>query len=192
MYKPFIEMKKIMSWALLALLFGAISSCKDDDPKEEEEAEVITTLNYTLTPTSGDVVTLSFSDPDGDGGNAPTITGGTLQAGMTYTGSMDLLNESGATPESITEEIEEEDLEHQFFFWTGGNLDLTVAYADQDSAGNPLGLATTITTGAASDGTLTVVLRHEPDKSGTGVSGGDITNAGGETDIEVEFPVTIQ
>ncbi len=174
---------------LFAVLF--LNSCKDDDPVEENDEEVITTLTYTLTPTSGDVVTLSFSDLDGDGGNDPIITGGTLQANMNYTGALDLKNEAETPAESITAEIEEEDLEHQFFFTvTGANL--TVDYDDQDASGNPLGLATNLATGDASTGTLTVVLRHEPDKSASGVSTGDITNAGGETDIEVTFDITIQ
>ena len=52
--------------------------------------------------------------------------------------------------------------------------------------------ATATATGAASVGTLKVTLRHEPNKSAAGVVGGDITNAGGETDIEVEFPIVIE
>ncbi|HBK71516.1 MAG TPA: type 1 periplasmic binding fold superfamily protein, partial [Flavobacteriaceae bacterium] len=36
------------------------------------------------------------------------------------------------------------------------------------------------------------ILRHEPNKSASGVSDGDITNAGGETDIEVIFNITVQ
>ena len=61
-----------------------------------------------------------------------------------------------------------------------------------DADGNPIGLATTVTTGAASTGEFTVILRHEPMKDAQGVKDGDITNAGGETDIEVNFPVEIQ
>lgn len=186
-------MKNIKFLLLLSITFLVVfNSCKDDDPVEDPEEEVITTLNFTLTPTTGDVVTLAFSDPDGDGGNAPTITGGTLQADMTYTGSLELLNESESPAEDITAEISEEDDEHQFFFSTSSDLNLSVSYADQDGNGNPLGLSTTLMTGAASTGTLTVILRHEPAKDASGVSGGDITNAGGETDIEVTFDVTIQ
>lgn len=176
--------------ALFAVLF--LNSCKDDDMIDIGDEELITTVTYTLTPTSGDVVTLSFSDVDGEGGNAAIVTGGTLQANMTYTGALDLKNESETPAESITEEIEEEDLDHQFFFSTAGGLDLTVEYNDQDSEGNPLGLATNVVTGAASTGTLKVILRHEPEKGASGVSTGDITNAGGETDIEVTFDIVIQ
>jgi hypothetical protein len=67
-----------------------------------------------------------------------------------------------------------------------------VAYGDVDGNGKPLGLQTTVVTGDVSTGTLTITLRHEPDKSAAGVSGGDLTNAGGETDIEVTFDVTVQ
>ncbi|MFT7376933.1 MAG: hypothetical protein ACI88Z_000758, partial [Sphingobacteriales bacterium] len=56
----------------------------------------------------------------------------------------------------------------------------------------PLGLQTTITTTDVGNGTLTVILRHEPNKSASGVANGDISNAGGETDIEVTFNITVQ
>ena len=184
-------MKKFMTWAMIALLLGFVTSCKDDDPEEEEEPEVITNLVLALTSTAG-TVEFTFEDLDGDGGNAPTITSGTLTANTTYTGAVTLTNKSVTPEEDITAEIQEEDKEHQFFYYSGGNADITFAYADMDDDGNPVGLATTITTGAASTGTMTIVLRHEPNKSGSGVSGGDITNAGGETDIEVTFDVDIQ
>lgn len=187
-------MKDLKYSFMLTLVFSLLflNSCKDDDPIDENDEEVITTLIYTLTPTSGDMVTLTFTDLDGDGGNDPVITGGTLQANMSYTGALDLKNESESPAESITEEIEAEQEDHQFFFSTGGGLDLTVAYNDQDASGNPLGLSTNLSTGAASSGTLSVTLRHQPDKSASGVKGGDISNAGGETDIEVTFDVDIQ
>jgi len=37
------------------------------------------------------------------------------------------------------------------------------------------------------EGGLRITLRHEPNKTAAGVQNGDITNAGGETDIEVTF-----
>ena len=61
-----------------------------------------------------------------------------------------------------------------------------------DANGNPIGLLTTVTTEEPGNGTITVILRHEPDKFALGVSNGDITNAGGETDIEVVFNVEVK
>lgn len=180
---------------LAALLFSvsfAFTSCEKDDPEPPNEEELITTLTYTLTPDSGgDVVTLQFKDLDGDGGDAPTITEGTLQANTTYSGVIELLNETETPAENITDEVREEDEEHQFFF-SSTISDLTVTYSDTDSDNNPIGINSSLQTGAAGSGELTVVLRHEPSKSAEGVSDGDITNAGGETDIEVTFTINVQ
>ena len=174
---------------VISLIFSA---CDADDPVIPNEEELITTLNFTLVPANGDpAITLSFVDLDGDGGTAPTITGGTLAANQSYTGSVELLNEAETVTEDITLEVAEEDDEHQFFFQSTIS-DLTVNYNDQDADGNPLGISSTLNTGAAASGTLTIILRHEPDKFASGVSGGDITNAGGETDIEVTFPIDVQ
>ncbi len=177
---------------LTVILVLLMTSCKDD-PDIINGEEVITTLNYTLTPDDGGTdVVLSFRDLDGDGGNDPVVTSGTLSANQTYTGSITLLNESVTPAENITEEIEEEDEDHQFFFQSSLS-NVTVAYTDQDSDGNPIGLSSTLTTGAASAaGTLTIILRHEPIKTASGVANGEIANAGGETDIEVAFTIDVQ
>lgn len=175
----------------LLLAISIFTACEKDAPFIPNEEELITNFTYTLTANGVDPVTMNFTDLDGEGGNAPTITGGTLVANTTYTGTLDLLNEAATPTESITEEITEEAEEHQFFYAVTG-LDLTVAYADTDANNQPLGLATTLTTGAASTGNLTITLRHEPNKSATGVEAGQLESAGGETDIEVTFPVTIR
>ena len=68
----------------------------------------------------------------------------------------------------------------------------TFTYGDTDKNGTPIGLAFTLKTGAtATTGNITVVLRHLPDKSASGVATGDITNAGGSTDVFVTFPVKV-
>lgn len=186
-------MKFAQKIAFLLVASGVVlfNACKDD-PTPPNEEELITTLTYTLTPAGGGTpVVLSFKDLDGDGGNAPVITGGTLTAGVTYNGELNLLNESESPSESITEEIEEEDEAHQFFFAATG-ITLTVTYDDADADGNPVGLKSKVVAGGAGSGTLKITLRHEPNKAGSGVKEGNIANAGGETDIEVDFPVTIQ
>ena len=166
--------------------------CDPDDPEPPTEVELITTLSYTLTPMNGGTtVVLSFFDEDGDGGDSPIITEGLLDANTTYSGSIRLLNELDTPVENITEEVAEEDEDHQFFF-SSTISDLAIAYDDVDEDGNPLGINSTLTTGAAGSGSITIILRHEPDKFADGVQDGNITNAGGETDIEVTIPVIIQ
>jgi hypothetical protein len=182
---------KIFFFLILALGLTVIS-CGDDDPIIPNEEELITTLTYTLTPQNGgSSIVFRFVDLDGDGGNSPQVSGGTLESNQSYTGILELLNESETPAENITEEIMEEDVDHQFFFQSTLS-DLTVSYNDQDINGNPLGLSTTLTTGNIGAGSLTIILRHEPVKDASGVSSGDISNAGGETDIEVSFPLDVQ
>jgi hypothetical protein len=186
-------MKRLYFLSLVFVSFLlTITSCTVDEPVSPNEEEIITTLRYVLTPTgSGDIVTFEFQDLDGDGGNAPIITNGTLAANTTYTGSIELLNEAESPVEDITVEIRAEAEDHQFFYETTAS-GLTIGYNDSDANNQPIGLETAVNTGAATTGTLTITLRHEPLKSADNVSTGDITNAGGETDIEVTFDVTIQ
>lgn len=181
---------KFLLFASLLCTALFFTSC-DNDPVVEIEEEVITTLTYTLTSTSGNTVSMRFQDLDGDGGTAPMIGSGTLEANTTYVGSLELLNESEDPSEDITEEIMEQDEEHQFFF-SSTVPGVSISYNDADPMGNPIGLSTTLTTGDAGSGTLTVTLRHEPNKTAEGVSGGDISNAGGETDMEVAFSIDVQ
>jgi len=180
-----------MSIAILALF----SSC-DKDPVVPNEEELITTVNYTLTPVStGQTVTYTFLDIDGDGGNAPIIsTIGELKSGTSYNGVLTLLNEAGNPSQNITEEIEAEDKDHQLFFAVSGGTvgKMVISYDDKDANNQPLGLKTKVSTTGTGTGKLMITLRHLPNKSATGVSTGNITNAGGETDIEVNFDIVIK
>ena len=180
-----------LSIALLGIIL-TVSSCSVDEPLPVNEEEIITTLRYVLTPTGGgDAVIFEFQDLDGDGGDDPIITNDTLAANTAYSGSIELLNEAESPVEDITVEIRAEGEAHQFFYATTAT-DLTIGYNDADANNQPIGLETAVNTGAATTGTLTITLRHEPLKSADNVANGDITNAGGETDIEVTFDVTIQ
>ena len=98
-----------------------------------------------------------------------------------------MLNETESPAENVTEEIEEEDDEHQFFYTVGSGLDVATDYANFDGDGNPLGTLFVLNVGSASSGGLTFTLRHEPNKPNTGLE-----NAGGSTDIEVTFDVTVE
>ncbi len=176
----------------LLFILIAVVSCKDDDPPIPNEEELITTLIYTLTPAGGGAaIEFTFRDLDGDGGNDPVITTFPLDSGVVYHGEIVLLNESETPAGDISAEVFDEADEHQFFY-SVHQAQVTIAYEDSDGNGNPLGLQSELTTGGMSQGHLTITLRHEPDKFAAGVSSGDITNAGGETDIEVTFPLLIQ
>jgi len=180
---------KTLSLAVVAALSFASCSDDDDSPELVNEEEVITTMTVTLTPTDGsETITLQSRDLDGDGSDAPVITvTGNLVAGTTYNGAIVLLNETESPAEDITEEVEEESDEHQFFYTISSGLDVTTEYGNNDSDGNPLGTEFILTAGAASAGTITFTLRHEPIKPNDGIE-----SAGGETDILVSFDVSVE
>lgn len=178
-------------WGLFVVLAFIACSEDNDIPAPIHEEELITTLEVILSPQGfGEVVTLSYRDLDGDGPEEPEIKNGVLMANATYFGKIILLNESVNPAEDITLEIEEEGADHQFFF--SNDFDAETLYTDQDKNGNPIGLHFELKTNASGEGAFNVVLRHEPDKTAPGVKEGNIENAGGTTDISVNFEVEVQ
>jgi hypothetical protein len=181
-------MKKLNIYALI-MTFLFVSCSKDDDPVAVNEEEVITTMIVTLDPSdSSTKITLKTQDLDGDGPNAPVVTvSGNLKASLTYVGTVQFLNETETPAEDITEEVEEEDTEHQVFFTVGSPLVMNVVSTNNDSDGNPLGTKFKIDGISAGSGKLTFTLRHEPKKPNTG-----LTDAGGSTDIETTFDIVVE
>ena len=181
---------KIFKYALLAIPF-LYFSCNDDDDTPEPiiEEEVITTMTVTLVnhQNGNDVVTMQTQDLDGDGPNEPVITvSGPLSAGTSYSGSIQWLNEMEDPAEDITEEILEEDDEHQVFFSASGVV-MEFVYMDFDGDGNPLGTQFVLAPLGAGSGSVTITLVHEPTKPNDGLD-----TAGGEIDIQTTFSVTVQ
>ena len=185
------KFKTMKTSAFYALLSIAMLGCSDDDaPEVVNEEELITTVILTLTTEDGEVVELKSTDLDG-GGDIEYEIIGDFSPNTIYDGSVAFLDESGEEVEDITLEVIEEADEHQVFYEIQEGLNIDIMYNDdqQDSQGNPIGVQIILTTGAASTGILKVTLKHEPNKSAEGVSDGDITNAGGETDITTDFDV---
>ena len=88
--------------------------------------------------------------------------------------------------EDITEEVQEEDDEHQVFFSASGVV-MEFVYMDFDGDGNPLGTQFVLAPISQGDGSLTITLIHEPNKPNDGLD-----TAGGEIDIQTTFSVTVQ
>lgn len=192
-----MKIDRRIAWMLSLLVFTSVSCKKDKDDEVVpialvNEEEVITTVILKFTHNSGGVDReLRFADVDGAGGNAPVYLIDSLDASASYTVETILLNETTTPVDTISNEVQEEGTAHQFFYTVSG-VDLSVAYGDTDADGRPIGLLTTMSSGTPGSGTLLVTLRHEPDKSAAGVAAGDITNAGGETDVEVSFPLVVR
>lgn len=180
------------NFKISTLLFATVLffSCSNDDntPEEINEEETITTMNISLVPTGGGTaITLQSQDLDGDGPNVPQISvSGDLVANTTYSGTIELLNETETPAEDITEEVEEEGEEHQFIFVSTGSIN-TITATDTDASGNPIGITFSLETGAAGTSTLRVVLKHEPTKP----NDGSISGSAGETEFDATFNINI-
>ncbi len=192
---------------LLIPLCVASQACGSDIGSANEN-ELITTVVLTFAPAAGPERVFEFDDPDGDGGDAPSIDDVLLAPGS-YQLSIKFENRLETPAEDITEEIDGESDEHQIFL-TGtavsgpatdaSSAALTHRYADNDRLGLPVGLNNEIAA-AAGTGELTITLRHLPPigdaptkASGLAaqVAAGGFTAIGGATDAQVNFPVTVQ
>jgi hypothetical protein len=186
-------MKKLQFIALALFTATLFSSCSDDGHDHgTNEEELITTVITTLT-SGNQTITLTSKDLDGNGPNPPVVSAsGDLTVNTTYTGSVTFLNESVSPAIDLTKEIKDEGEEHQLFFQAAPSIG-TFAYTDTDAKGRPIGLAFTLRTAASpTTGTITVVLRHEPNKTAAGVAQGAIANAGGATDASVTYNVVLK
>ena len=169
-----------------------LNGCSSDDvvnPPDPNEQELITTLIINLK----DSVTLAessfqFDDPDGEGGNPPTrFDTIVVGANKTYFAQIILLNKSVTPIDTISNEVLEEGVDHQFFFTTT-DVSTVISYADADANGNPIGLESIWRDGAASNGSILIVLKHQP-----GIKAPAPGNpALGETDVQVNFVTRVQ
>ena len=185
---------KIFKYALLAIPFLYFSCSDDDDaPDLPNEEEVISTMIVTLTADDGSVVTMLTQDLDGEGTNPPEITGANLSANMNYSGSIVWLNELEEETEDITPEIvDEEPDEHQVFFSSGGDLDLSFEYLNFDPNGDELGSEFSFNAGPAGEGSITIILVHVPVKPNDGDFDLGYDPAISSIDIETQFPITVE
>lgn len=183
-------MKVLTMWILLLITF-AVTGCKDDVQPINEE-EVINEVVIQLTAADQSVYTLRYYDADGDLSGSPVITADTLPLHSVLEGTITLTNSLVQPAEDITEEVREEGDDHQLFYIVNGNQAPDITYRDVDNNQLPIGLAFTMATKDATQATLTVILRHLPNKTAIGVKEGDIANAGGETDIQIDFPLIVQ
>lgn len=197
--KTIQKLSKLTPFFSLALVCTlAFTSCDNDDdaPVPVNEEELITTITAIYTPVGGGTaITLQYKDLDGDGPNAAEKTiSSPFELNKTYNGTVTFKNESVTPSQDITPEIIEEGDEHQVFYQKTGTLNAFTygtAASNLDKNGKPIGLQTVFTTTGVASGTLTITLKHEPNKSAANVASGDITNAGGATDAEVTFNIEV-
>ncbi|MCB0699532.1 MAG: type 1 periplasmic binding fold superfamily protein [Chitinophagales bacterium] len=185
-----------MTFLVSTVLFTA---CKKDNntilenPTVNEE-ELITTLRLVVTNSSGFNKTFNYKVDNGIGNanpSTPVIDNVVLSANTMYNVEVQVWNESVTPAEDITEEVKSESDAHLFLFAsapTSGAGAITFNNGSKDAVGKPFNQTIECSTGGAGTGSLTVTLKHQPtDKNATTPDA-----AGGETDAQAVFPVTLQ
>ena len=161
----------ILTLGLLALsIFFNACKKKVTTPPNPNEEELITTFKLTLVDSAGikPTVIAQYRDLDGDGGANP-IQWDTLrmQANTTYLGTIELLDESSSPVDTISNEVQDEGVDHLFCFEING-IQTQIQRTDLDANGLEIGLNTKWHSGAAGNGNINIQLRHQPDiKNGT-------------------------
>jgi len=178
---------KTIAYKLVFILsvISIFTSCSDDDDNPEviNEEETITTVRLTVLEsgsTEPQVYTWTESKKDDI----------TLKANSTYNFKIQFLDESNPQDvEDITAEVITEKDEH-FVFYQTTTSGLTFKNASDDTIDtNDIGIniSTDWSTTDAATGILRAFLIHEP----TSKAGSSRNDFGGETDIEVDFNITI-
>lgn len=190
-----------LAYALTTAVVFVAGGC-GDNPAEPlpggGDPENISTVTVTLTPAgAGGAVTANRRDPDGSqlplpiGPASATLV---LQKGVTYNGVTVLLNDIDPSDIiNISEEVLEEANFHRFFYTltcVGVTAPVSGQNTDTQTPPQPLGSAYQLVVDASAPTnatcTLNIKLHHFENNKGDG--GG--TNF--ETDLDVDFPVSIQ
>lgn len=190
----------VYAMSLMALSFTA---CESEDPEIENDGEVITDviLNFQELDATGNLVgavtTFTASDPQGiEVGASPAIDNVTLTKGKTYQLNIEVRN--SIENEDITEEILEEGDEHQFFFLGTAFVGSPVlTYQYDDISGELIGVKGIVTVAASpgfNNANMRIILRHDLDKNFPGATNPSFENfvqAGGESDLDITFPLIL-
>jgi hypothetical protein len=175
------------------MLSAFVVACDDSDvssPGDDHEHEAITTVVLKVANLSdpSDTATVRFLDADGDGGAAPVLPARlVLRSGATYAAGLRFLDQSNpADVHDLNEEIGGSESDDHRVFWVSRRGALAATITDRDAGGLPLGLTADLQVAGAGSDTLRVVLRHLP---GIKTAGSTITD--GETDADIDFPVSV-
>ena len=196
-----------------ALIVAACSDNPSEPPPGAGDPENISLVTITLTPTtSGHAVATAFiRDSDGTTlPKSPNPPSGplVLDKGVTYNGTIDLKND--IDPDSvieISEEVQEERDFHRFFYAitndtlaardsinipptdAAAKVDIPISSLNLDSLGNVFGSTFQVVvdpSAPSGSSILNAQLHHFEQDKGSGLG------TTFDTDLEVNFPVTVQ
>ena len=171
--------KNILSKISLVSLLLIFSYCsKDDNPVEVNEAETFTRV---VLKVGADTYTYNVGEA------VPEVK---LDSNKSYSVSLEFYDASDpADIENMTLEVIEEADEHFIFYEVAGvSVDISSNSSDVIGANSTgINLSTDWKTATSGSGTIRVSLIHQP----TSITGTTRASLGGETDIEVNWPVVI-
>ncbi len=191
--KSSMKNKSIQLYAtLLVVALLLTSACKKKKPEEDNETEVITTIEITFKDSANAANTKTFiwEDLDGEGGNVPNrIDSIIIDKSKTYITEVKVLDKTKNPVEDITEEVKEEANDHQMYYNLSPATGVALSITDKDGNNLPLGLNTKMVVAATAIGkkTLNVILKHKP-----GAKAANDAASVGETDVDITFPMRIK
>lgn len=188
-------MNKVINTVGMACIAGLLffSSCKKDVAGEENDEEVITTLQLAFTPNSGGTPLIyKFEDADGPGGLAPVTDDIILEPETNYSVTLKLLNITTEPVTDITKEVMDESAAHRFYYNATAGSNLTISDLDIDENGLPLGVNSVWKTGETANGNVTVVLRHYPGFPPDKASDDPMDSPKSSTDVMVTFNTIVE
>ncbi|WP_299522373.1 hypothetical protein [Winogradskyella sp.] len=192
-------MKTIKLFILPMLALALFASCSDDDdsPAPVNPPELITDVAIIFTNAADDTDVVTLTAVSADGIVEPTLNDEpplVFTANATYNVTVTIFD--NVNDENILEEIVDEVDEHFFVYATTAGFTMVrdaddpVGTLEGSSTPHKLGLETTWTAGAATTGTITVQLIHEPTSIASDVGFG--AASGGEFDINQTWDVVLQ
>lgn len=188
-------MKKYLRQLYLLAFAGTLfflTACKKFEAGEDNEEEVITTMNLYFTPDTGGATLLySFDDADGPGGNSPVQSEILLEANKVYNVRMELLNRTVSPADTITNEVAEEAEAHRFYYTVSPGNNIVVSNLDNDANAVPLGINSRWSTGSAGTGTITITLRHYPGTPPDKQSADPVNSPKSSTDVSIVYSTSI-
>jgi hypothetical protein len=170
-----------------------LNGCSKEVAEEDNDNEVVTTLElHIMERVTFNHFIYKFDDPDGFGAGSvsPVIDVIRLSPNKVYDVELKLLNKTANPVQDITAEVEEEGVDHRFYYLPAAGANITVNNFSNDANGVPVGIMSTWTTGAKATGKIRIVLRHYP--NGSKATDDPVDSQKSSTDVDTEFTTAVE
>ncbi|GEM_PF-4863630 len=188
------HLKKVLRQVGHLSLLAGLAACTSDSnaPLVVPDPFGISLTIVFGSTTGGSPITFNYIDPDGPGAAAPMISAPPLRANSVFNTNISLgLVEKGLIADR-TGQVRDLDNQYQLFFLIVPPSLMQHRYTDADRDNLPLGLGNRIETGPPGRGTLRVVLRRALNKRFTNLGPDNFPQAGGVSDADATFNITVE